>query len=110
MVYVLTSGSPSSARRSARCSVVSDQVAVLSRSRSGVRRTSADTHGAIPAVVDYVEELGASRLIHADANGSRIVALDTETSEIRTGTPVHLSLADSALHLFSVEDGRRISH
>src|SRR5215213_9955290 len=41
MVYVLTSGSPSSALRSARCSVVSDQVAVLSRSRSGVRRTSA---------------------------------------------------------------------
>src|SRR4051794_6510762 len=41
MVYVLTSGSPSSALRSARCSVVSDQVAVLSRSRSGVRCTSA---------------------------------------------------------------------
>src|SRR5215213_8616862 len=41
MVYVLTAGSPSSALRSARCSVVSDQVAVLSRSRSGVRRTSA---------------------------------------------------------------------
>ena len=41
MVYVLTSGSPSSARRSARWSVVNDQVAVLSRARSGVRRTSA---------------------------------------------------------------------
>jgi len=40
MVYVLTSGSPSSALRSARWSVVNDQVAVLSRSRSGVRRTS----------------------------------------------------------------------
>ncbi len=83
---------------------------VLGVRPEGVRRTSADTHGAIPAVVDYVEELGASRLIHADANGSRIIALDTEQSEIRTGTPVHLSLADSALHLFSVEDGRRISH
>ena len=41
MVYVLTAGSPSSALRSARWSVVSDQVAVRSRSRSGVRRTSA---------------------------------------------------------------------
>ena len=41
MVYVLTSGSPSSARRSARWSVVSDQVAVWPRSRSGVRPTSA---------------------------------------------------------------------
>src|SRR5207248_4483456 len=41
MVYVLTSGSPASALRSARWSVVNDQVAVLSRARSGVRRTSA---------------------------------------------------------------------
>ena len=41
MVYVLTAGSPSSALRSARWSVVSDQVAVWSRSRSGGRRTSA---------------------------------------------------------------------
>ena len=41
MVYVLTRGSPSSARRSACRSVVNDQVAVRSRSRSGVRRASA---------------------------------------------------------------------
>jgi sn-glycerol 3-phosphate transport system ATP-binding protein len=83
---------------------------VLGVRPEGVRRTGAETQGAIPAVVDYIEELGASRLIHADANGSRIVALDTDTAEITTGTPVHLSLADSTLHLFSLEDGRRISH
>jgi len=41
MVYGLTSGSPSSALRSARGSIVNDQVAVWSRSRSGVRCTSA---------------------------------------------------------------------
>jgi len=41
MVSVLPAGSPSSAVRSARWSVVNDQVAVWSRSRSGVRRTSA---------------------------------------------------------------------
>ncbi len=45
-----------------------------------------------------------------DFQSSRIVALDNDTSEIKSGTPVHLSLADSALHLFSLEDGRRISH
>jgi sn-glycerol 3-phosphate transport system ATP-binding protein len=83
---------------------------VLGVRPESVRRTGADAPGAIPAVVDYVEELGASRLIHADANGSRIVALDTDTAEIKTGTPVHLSVADSTLHLFSVEDGRRIKH
>src|SRR6266498_3406714 len=40
MVYVLTLGRPSGARRSARCNVFKDQVAVPSRSRSGGRRNS----------------------------------------------------------------------
>ena len=40
MVQVLTLGSPSGARRSARCNVDSDQVAVPSCSRSGGRRNS----------------------------------------------------------------------
>lgn len=40
MVYVLTVGRPSAACRKARWRVTSDQVAVPSRSRSGVRRTS----------------------------------------------------------------------
>ncbi len=40
MVQVLTPGSPSGARCSARCRVVSDQVAVPSAARSGARRTS----------------------------------------------------------------------
>ncbi|MBN9309246.1 sn-glycerol-3-phosphate ABC transporter ATP-binding protein UgpC [Devosia sp.] len=83
---------------------------VLGVRPESVRRTHAETHGAIAAVVDYVEELGASRLIHADANGSRIVALDTDTAEIKSGTPVHLSLEADALHLFSLESGRRIAH
>jgi hypothetical protein len=41
MVYVLTFGKPSGARRSARCKVFNDHVAVSSRSRSGGRRNSA---------------------------------------------------------------------
>ena len=40
IVYVLTCGNPSGACRKARCNVVSDQVAVPSCSRSGVRRAS----------------------------------------------------------------------
>ncbi|QMV01421.1 sn-glycerol-3-phosphate ABC transporter ATP-binding protein UgpC [Devosia sp. D6-9] len=82
---------------------------VLGVRPEAVRRSDANTAGAIPAVVDYVEELGASRLIHADANGSRLIALDTDTAEIVSGTPVHLSLGQEALHVFSAEDGRRIN-
>src|SRR5579859_6724955 len=40
MVYVLTLGKPSGARRRARCKVFNDQVAVPSRSRSGGRWNS----------------------------------------------------------------------
>src|SRR4029453_13634289 len=43
MVYVLTLGKPSGARRSARCNVFRDQVAVPSRSRSGGRRNPSRT-------------------------------------------------------------------
>ncbi|MBI4046580.1 MAG: sn-glycerol-3-phosphate ABC transporter ATP-binding protein UgpC [Devosia nanyangense] len=82
---------------------------VLGVRPEAVRRSDANTAGAIPAVVDYVEELGASRLIHADANGSRLIALDTDTAEIASGTPVHLLLGQEALHVFSAEDGRRIN-
>jgi hypothetical protein len=40
IVLVLTRGRPSGAERNARCKVVSDQVAVPSRARSGARRNS----------------------------------------------------------------------
>ena len=83
---------------------------VLGVRPENVRRTQAGTDGAIAGVVDYVEELGASRLIHADVNGSRFVAVDTDTAEITTGMPVHLSVDGNALHVFSAEDGRRITH
>ena len=60
MVKVLTSGSPSGARRSARCSVVSDQVAVPSCSRSGARRDLAqDALGFGRAVLERRAAAGA---------------------------------------------------
>ncbi len=81
---------------------------VLGVRPEAVRRTGAGTLGAISAVVDYVEELGAARLIHADASGSRIIALDTGSAELASGAEVHLSLEQSPLHVFSAEDGRRL--
>ncbi len=83
---------------------------VLGVRPENVSRAQSGTIGAIPAIVDYVEELGANRLIHADMQGTRIVALDTTSGELPSGTPVHLSLADNALHVFSLEDGKRLSH
>jgi sn-glycerol 3-phosphate transport system ATP-binding protein len=73
-----------------------------------VLRTSAAADGAIPAIVDYVEELGGARLIHAEVNGSRLVALDTGNSELPSGMPIHFALGGGALHAFSMEDGKRL--
>ena len=82
--------------------------AVLGVRPENLRRVGADSAGAISAVIDYVEELGAARLIHADADGSRLIAVDSGAGDLPSGARVHLSLTDSALHLFSLEDGRRI--
>ncbi|WP_240232712.1 ABC transporter ATP-binding protein [Devosia lacusdianchii] len=73
-----------------------------------VQRVAAGTKGAITAVVDYTEELGASRLVYADADGSRIVAVDTGTDALGTGLPVHLAIAEADLHVFSHDTGRRV--
>ena len=83
---------------------------VLGVRPEAVRRTEAGAAGAIAAVVDYVEELGASRLIHTDASGSRIIALETGSTEIPPGMPVHLTLGEDALHVFSADDGRRLAN
>ncbi|KKC35313.1 glycerol-3-phosphate ABC transporter ATP-binding protein [Devosia epidermidihirudinis] len=73
-----------------------------------VRRVPAGTKGAINAVVDYIEELGASRLIYADVDGSRIVAVDSANDALGTGMPVHFAFDTADLHVFSNDDGRRL--
>jgi len=73
-----------------------------------VRRVPAGTKGAMAAVVDYTEELGAARLIYADADGSRLVAVDHGTDALGTGLPIHLAMDASDLHVFSHDTGRRI--
>ncbi|KFC67408.1 SN-glycerol-3-phosphate transport ATP-binding protein UgpC [Devosia sp. LC5] len=73
-----------------------------------VRRVSATAKGAIAAVVDYTEELGAARLIYADADGSRIISVDTATDALGTGMPIHFAIDPADLHVFSHDTGRRI--
>ena len=73
-----------------------------------VRRVPSGTKGAIAAVVDYTEELGASRLIYADADGSRLIAVDSATDALGTGMPIHLAMDEADLHVFSHDTGRRI--
>jgi sn-glycerol 3-phosphate transport system ATP-binding protein len=73
-----------------------------------VRRVNATAKGAIAAVVDYTEELGAARLIYADADGSRIISVDSATDPLGTGMPIHFAIDPADLHVFSHDTGRRI--
>jgi sn-glycerol 3-phosphate transport system ATP-binding protein len=73
-----------------------------------VRRVEAGTRGAIAAVVDYIEELGAARLVYADTDGNRIVLVDERTDALGTGMPIHFTLGENDLHLFDNADGKRI--
>ena len=74
-----------------------------------LRRAPGSGPGTIAATVDYVEDLGSSRLVHADASGSRLVVVESGATPPAPGTALHFELADS-LHLFSAEDGRRLNH
>jgi hypothetical protein len=58
----------------------------------------AGTKGAIAAVIDHTEELGA-RLVYADADGSRIIAVDSANDPLGTGLPVHFAIEEADLHV-----------
>jgi sn-glycerol 3-phosphate transport system ATP-binding protein len=73
-----------------------------------VRRVDAGHKGAIAAVVDYTEELGASRLIYARVDGSPIIAVDDGNDALGTGMPVHFAVNESDVHVFDHTTGRRI--
>ena len=73
-----------------------------------VRRVAANAKGAIAAVVDYTEELGAARLVYADADGSRIIAVDSANDALGTGMPIHFAIDEADLHVFSHDTGRRV--
>lgn len=73
-----------------------------------VRRVPSSDRNAIAAVVDYTEELGASRLIYARADGSSVIVADTANDPLATGMPIHIAFDEQHIHVFSHDTGRRI--
>ena len=61
------------------------------------------------ATVDFVEELGASRTIHLDWLGHRVVVTQTEPPSFAPGQPAGLSIPNDGVHLFSADTGARLS-
>jgi sn-glycerol 3-phosphate transport system ATP-binding protein len=65
-------------------------------------------NGPLAATVDFVEELGASRVLHLDWAGQLVLAVQSEGAPPAAGTVVHFGFAAEAVHLFSAEDGKRL--
>jgi len=72
------------------------------------RLVPAGTSGAIPATVDFVEELGAGRVIHCDINGSSFAIAVADHTTGQTGQAVGLELPQQHTHLFAQDTGLRL--
>ncbi|MBP1860628.1 sn-glycerol-3-phosphate import ATP-binding protein UgpC [Rhizobium herbae] len=62
----------------------------------------------VSAKVDFVEELGSGRVVHAEIDGQPFAAVIGEEMRVRPGDRISLELPPSQLHVFDRDSGRRI--
>jgi multiple sugar transport system ATP-binding protein len=67
-----------------------------------------DGHMRVTAKVDVVEYLGNQELLHADADGTEIVALVPSAKRLAPGDRVEFTVAPDKLHLFDPETEERL--
>ncbi|MBZ9655930.1 sn-glycerol-3-phosphate import ATP-binding protein UgpC [Phyllobacterium lublinensis] len=72
------------------------------------RLITAGTANSIPAVVDFVEELGAGRIVHVEIDGQDFAVAMDEGQLWEAGSTVGLQLPAQHIHLFSLETGLRL--
>ncbi|WP_152046263.1 ABC transporter ATP-binding protein [Aureimonas psammosilenae] len=68
----------------------------------------ASHRAALPVTVDFVEELGPARAIHAVGPGFTVALLSTENLRPEAGERLYLRLPSEHLHLFSAKTGLRL--
>ncbi|WP_117195919.1 ABC transporter ATP-binding protein [Rhizobium terrae] len=67
-----------------------------------------DVAGAIVGTIDFVEELGATRIIHAEVDGIPFCATTPRNIRLERGTHVGFAFKKHAAHLYSSGDGRKV--
>ena len=72
------------------------------------RLVAPETPGALPATVDFVEELGAGRVVHTDFGGVSFAVAISDPVAPGAGEAVGILIDPADVHLFEAEDGRRI--
>ncbi len=68
---------------------------------------AAGSDGAVPLRIDYVEELGAQRLVHGHVIDQPLVAAIPASHEL--SDVLHVRHNASALHLFDIDSGKRLN-
>ncbi|MDO3444322.1 sn-glycerol-3-phosphate import ATP-binding protein UgpC [Agrobacterium sp. V1] len=62
----------------------------------------------VPAIVDFVEELGSGRIVHAEIAGETFSAAIGEDLSVKPGQRIHLTMPPAQLHFFDPATGKRI--
>jgi sn-glycerol 3-phosphate transport system ATP-binding protein len=81
---------------------------VLGVRAEAARLVPADQPGALVATADFIEELGASRVVHADFDGLPFAVALTDSVRLKPGDRVGIVIDPPMVHLYSAETGTAI--
>jgi len=79
---------------------------VLGVRAEAARLVSPDAPGALVATADFIEELGASRIVHADFDGLPFAVAMTGSVSLKTGDRIGIAIDQDSIHLYSAETGK----
>jgi sn-glycerol 3-phosphate transport system ATP-binding protein len=82
---------------------------VLGVRAEAARLVSPDAPGALVATADFIEELGASRVVHADFDGLPFAVAMTGTVSLKTGDRIGIAIDPEAIHLYAADTGRSVA-
>ena len=83
---------------------------VLGMRAEAARLVAPDAPGALVATADFIEELGASRIVHADFDGLPFAVALTEAVKVKSGDPIGIAIDYDQIHLYAADTGRIIEN
>jgi sn-glycerol 3-phosphate transport system ATP-binding protein len=81
------------------------QRVVLGVRAEAARLVSPEAPGALLATADFIEELGASRIVHADFDGLPFAVAMTGSVSLKTGDRIGVAIDQDSIHLYSADTG-----